>query len=89
MDFSQVLRGVVANVQVTKAAQQTGGVTKRLLERELEELGAQTSSRLTKSCTHVVFQRKTDEPLEEDRLADEEAARQLVVKLEKVHIAPC
>lgn len=84
---NQVLRGVVANVQVTKAAL-TCGVTKRLLERELDELGAKTLARLTKSCTHIVFQRKTDEPSDEDRAADEETARQLSVKAEKVCWAP-
>lgn len=74
------LRGTRVCVQLTKA----NASLKRCLQRELEELGAIVASRVTKSCTHVVLQRKMDDPSEQDRLDDDESARQLAMKLEKL-----
>lgn len=83
MAESQVLRGVWAHVQLTKAAQGSKAI-KRCLERELEEMGAKVAGRLSKNCTHVVLQHKTDDPTDEDRAADETSALELTARLEQV-----
>ncbi len=79
--MDKVLCGVAAHVQVTRAAQRSGIQSKRCLERELGEIGA-TICKLS-DCSHVILQLAHD-PTEQQRLADEEAARQLAQKIEKV-----
>ena len=84
---SDVLRGVVAHVVLSRAVQ-SGFVSKASLERQLLDLGATTAKTLCKSVTHVILQRKEEAPSEEERQADDEAARALFLKVQKVPSPP-
>lgn len=84
---SQALHGVRVCVQLSKAAQASKH-SRRLLESELQDLGATCVQRLTKTCSYVIFQHKTDEPTEADRLADEQSVKDMAKKLAQVTSGP-
>jgi BRCA1 C Terminus (BRCT) domain len=84
---SQALHGVRVCVQLSKAAQASKH-NRKLLEGELQDLGATCMQRLTKTCSYVIFQHKTDEPTEADRLADEQSVKDMAKKLAQVNSGP-
>lgn len=80
---SEALHGVRVCVQLSKAAQASKH-SRKLLEGELQDLGATCMQRLTKTCSYVIFQHKTDEPTAADRLADEQSVKDMAKKLAQV-----